>query len=53
MCLFSSEGIGSSNITGMIDIPTSGSTTVYNLNSAKWTVSGDILKEVFADEKKS
>lgn len=38
---------GSSNITGTIDIPTSDTITVYNLNSAKWTVSGDSLKEVF------
>ena len=46
----SPTGTGSSNITGTIDIPTSNSVTVYNLNSAKWTVSGDTLKEVFTGD---
>ncbi len=42
----SPTGIGSSNITGTIDIPTSTSTTVYDLN-AKWSISGNTLIEVF------
>lgn len=41
--------IGSSNITGTIDIPTSDSITVSKLN-AQWTVSGDTLKEVFTGD---
>lgn len=45
----SPTGIGSSNITGTIDIPTSNSVTVSDLN-AKWTVSGDTLKEVFTGD---
>lgn len=46
----SPTGTGSSNITGTIDIPTSNSVTVSSLNSAKWTVSGDTLKEVFTGD---
>ena len=46
----SPTGIGSSNITGIIDIPTSTSATVYDLNSAKWSVSGNTLKEVFTGD---
>lgn len=48
--MVSSTGTGSSNITGTIDIPSSSSTTVSNLNSAKWTVSGSTLKEVFTGD---
>lgn len=46
----SPTGTGSSNITGTIDIPTSNTITVSNLNSAKWTVSGASLKEVFTGD---
>lgn len=45
--------IGSSNIIGTIDIPTSDTITIYKLNSAKWTVSGDTLKEVFTGDNKT
>ena len=46
--MVSSTGTGSSNLTGTIDIPSSSSITVSRLNSAKWTVSGNTLKEVFS-----
>ena len=47
----SPTGTGSSNITGTINMPTSNTTTVYNLNNAKWTISGNTLKEVFTGDK--
>lgn len=46
----SSTGVGSSNITGTIDMPTSDSVTVFSLNSAKWTVTGSGLTEVFTGD---
>lgn len=48
--MISPTGIGSSNITGTIDVPKSSSTTVYDLNSAEWSVSGSNLKEVFTHD---
>lgn len=47
----SSTGVGSSNITGTIDIPTSDSVRVSDLNNAKWTVSGSNLIEIFTDNE--
>lgn len=41
---------GSSNITGTIGIPSSSLATVPNLNSAKWTVDGSILTELFSGD---
>lgn len=47
----SSTGVGSSNITGTIDIPTSDSVRISDLNNAKWTVSGSNLIEIFTDNE--
>ncbi|MCI8301120.1 MAG: hypothetical protein HFI69_12415 [Lachnospiraceae bacterium] len=43
-------GLGSSNITGTIDIPSSNSITVSSFGNAQWTVSENTLKEVFTSD---